>query len=192
MLHSAHLSPETKQYLDRFSHLCRAHSRMPSGMPGMSFPLKLPFQWGIWAPSNTWFLEPTRVHTPNGISIGSAILAGFMAERPYTLQWTVPFSQNCPFPWGSGPQSNTWFLGPTVSFTQTASWAVQPFLQGSLLWQTDRQTDHPTRSVTIACIYVRSASMWPNNIQHCTLSAVQKTSKWSLDTRNSAYLSVNV
>ena len=26
--------------------------------------------------SNTWFLEPTRVHNPNGISIGSVVFAG--------------------------------------------------------------------------------------------------------------------
>jgi len=37
-------------------------------------------------------------------------------------------------------------LEPT---TQTASRAVQPFLQGSRLRQTDRPTDHATSSVTI-------------------------------------------
>ena len=31
-------------------------------------------------------------------------------------------------------------LGPLESTTQTASWSVQPFLQGSRSWQTDRQT----------------------------------------------------
>jgi len=31
---------------------------------------RLPFQWKIQAPSNTWFLENTQVYTPNGISIG--------------------------------------------------------------------------------------------------------------------------
>jgi len=31
-------------------------------------------------------------------------------------------------------------LGPSESTTQTASPSVQPFLQGSQLWQTDRQT----------------------------------------------------
>ena len=42
--------------------------------PGMSFALKLPLLSG--APSNTWFLDPTRAHNPNGISIGSADFAG--------------------------------------------------------------------------------------------------------------------
>ena len=31
----------------------------------------------IWTPSNTLFLGPTRVLSPNGISIGSVVLAGF-------------------------------------------------------------------------------------------------------------------
>jgi len=29
----------------------------------------------IRAPSNTWFAGPTLVHIPNGVSIGSAVLA---------------------------------------------------------------------------------------------------------------------
>jgi len=43
-----------------------------------------------------------------------------------------------------------------------ASWSVQPFLQGSLQWQTDRQTDwpidHAGRSVTIGRIYVHTTA----------------------------------
>ena len=37
------------------------------------------------------------------------------------------------------PPSNTWFLGST----RTTSWLVQPFLQGSWTWPTDRQTCRP-------------------------------------------------
>ena len=39
---------------------------------------KCPFSLGIWTPSSTWFLGPTRINPPlrpNGISIGSAIFA---------------------------------------------------------------------------------------------------------------------
>jgi len=32
--------------------------------------------WGSGRPSSTWFLGPTRVLNPNGISIGSAVFAG--------------------------------------------------------------------------------------------------------------------
>jgi len=45
-------------------------------------------------------------------------------------------------------------LGPPDSTSQTASRSVQPFLQGSRLWQTDWQTDHANPSVTIGRIYV--------------------------------------
>ena len=54
-------------------------------------------------------------------------------------------------------------LSPPKSLTQMASWSVQPFLQGLVLWQTDRLTDHTTQSVTIGCIYVHSTAIWPKN-----------------------------
>ena len=38
-------------------------------------------------------------------------------------------------------------FGPPESSTQTASRSLQPFLQGSLVWQTDRQTNRPRYSV---------------------------------------------
>ena len=50
-------------------------------------------------------------------------------------------------------------LGPAKSSTQKASRSVQPFLQGSLVWQ----TDHATPSLTIDRIYVRSTTMRSNN-----------------------------
>jgi len=43
---------------------------------------------------------------------------------------------------------------------------VQLFLQGSRSWQTDRLTDHATRSVTTGCIYVHSTEMRPNKVQY--------------------------
>ena len=64
-------------------------------------------------PSNTWFVRSIRDHNLS-ILIGLAVFARMTAECPYTLQWGAPFSpQNCPFPWGSEPPSNTWFSGPT-------------------------------------------------------------------------------
>jgi len=54
-------------------------------------------------------------------------------------------------------------LDPSEFSTQTASWSVEPFLQGSLVWQTDRPTDHASRSVTIGRIYVRTTTIRPNN-----------------------------
>jgi len=41
------------------------------------FPSRLTLRmWWSGPSSNTWFLWPTRVHIPNGISIGSAVFAG--------------------------------------------------------------------------------------------------------------------
>ena len=34
------------------------------------------FPWGIWTPSNAWFLGPTRIYPPIGISIGTEVFAG--------------------------------------------------------------------------------------------------------------------
>jgi len=62
------------------------------------------------------------------------------AECPYTLQWDAPFPpKNCPFPLGHlDPHLIHGSLGPPKSSTQMASRPVQPFLQCSLVWQTDR------------------------------------------------------
>ena len=93
--------------------------------------------WRIWL--NLCFLWPTHVHNPNSISIGSAVFAQMTAQCPYLLQWDAPsLSQNCPFPWGYVPHLIHGSLGQPESSTQTASRSVQSFLQGSLVWQTDR------------------------------------------------------
>jgi len=46
---------------------CPSHGAVP--------PQNCPFPCGIWTPSNASFLEPTRVHNSNGISISSAVFA---------------------------------------------------------------------------------------------------------------------
>jgi len=38
-----------------------------------------PYPWGIGPSPNTWFLGPTQVHNPNGISTGSAVTVGPMS-----------------------------------------------------------------------------------------------------------------
>ena len=57
-------------------------------------------------------LRPTRVHNPNGKSIGSAVFIQLTAESSYTLQW-APLSPKIAAShdviW---TPSNTWFLGP--------------------------------------------------------------------------------
>ena len=105
---------------------------------------------------------------PTYFSLSIKPSASAFANSSYTLQWAAPPpSKNCPFPWGwSGPHLIHGSLGPAKSSIQTASRSVQPFLQGSLVWQIDRQdrqTDHATRSVTVGRICVHSTAMRPNN-----------------------------
>jgi len=65
-------------------------------------------------PPNTWFIGPTRVNTPNGILIASAISLQLTIFSHYTLQWGGTCPPKLPIPLGkSGPWPNTWFLGPT-------------------------------------------------------------------------------
>jgi len=55
------------------------------GRPFQAFPLKIAPSHGISGPpSNTWFLGPTQVLNPNGISIGAAVFAGLTSatDRP--------------------------------------------------------------------------------------------------------------
>jgi len=117
-------------------------------------PQNCPFLWGISTLSNTWFLRPTWVLNPNGISISSAVFAQLTAECPHALQWAAPPPPSklllamC----GSGPHlvhgMASWqSLGPQKSSTEMACQTVKPFLHGSLTWQTDTPTDRPHYSV---------------------------------------------
>jgi len=63
-------------------------------------------------------------------------------ECPYTLQWDAHSPPKiCPFPWRDlDPHLICGSLVQPKSWTRTTARSVQPFLQGSLVWQTDRQT----------------------------------------------------
>ena len=65
------------------------------------------------APPLTKFLRPTRVFTLNGISI--RFLHSSPQNVPLLYNGLLRFPQNCPFPLGSGPPSNTRYLGPPES-----------------------------------------------------------------------------
>ena len=101
VLPSAHRIPQSKQQIDRFSRFCTAHcTKSLYFTMGDPFCQNCPFSWGIWTPSNSSFLAAVRAYNLNGTTIGSAVFAQVTTERPYTLQWTAPRPQNCPFPWG--------------------------------------------------------------------------------------------
>jgi len=59
---------------------------------GPFFALKIAsLRVGTWIPSNTWFHRLTRVHIPNGITIGSAVFAEItvVADRQTARQTTL-------------------------------------------------------------------------------------------------------
>jgi len=120
----------------------------PGACPGMSFPPKrhtlssqnCPFVWGD--------LDPYPVHgfvgppesTPQ---TASRSVQPFLhsSRQSVTTFYNGPFFsfKIAPSCWGSGPPSNTRFLGPSKPITQTASRSVQQFYRAHYC---GRQTDH--------------------------------------------------
>ena len=115
------------------------------GMPFCS-KLSLPI-CGLEPPSNTWFLGSTwlsiKIVSRSGqpfipsLQQTVSIYSQLMADSPNTLQW-VPFPPKLPLSTGYLDSHLIQVsLGQPESSTQMVSRSVQPFLQGSLLWQTD-------------------------------------------------------
>jgi len=103
------------------------------------FPRIASFHGVIWTQFYLWFLGPVWAHNPNGITTGSAVFAQISAECLYTLQWAAPLPSKLPLPTGMWTPYNTWFLGPTrILNPNSISQSAEPFLQGSLVWQTGR------------------------------------------------------
>ena len=68
-------------------------------------------------------------------------------DRGVSLLFTIA----CLFPFKIAPSHvgistscNTWFIGPTRVQNANGNLIVTPFLQGSLVWHTDRATQRPT------------------------------------------------
>ena len=112
----AHPSPHRKQHLGWFSHFCSTHGRV-----SIYFTMHQPFSLqncpfrrsrGDLDPSNTLFLEPTQVLTPNGISIGSAIFAGLtiVTDRPcYSVCSNWPYLRSTVM-YLKNPSKGIWYL----------------------------------------------------------------------------------
>jgi len=168
VLPSAHPSPHPKWQIDRFSCFCTAHGRK-----------SLYFTMGALSPKiapSMGDLNPHLTHDSLGLSEPTTHRAS-LPVLPFLHRWphSVPILYNgyngtplfpvtiTPSHGGSGPHLIFGSVGPPVFSPQMATQSVQPFSQGSLVWQTDRPTDHATRSITIDRIYVRSTAMRPNN-----------------------------
>jgi len=90
--------------------------------------------------------EPTRVHIPNDISIGSAVFAQLTAER-LTLQWAASSLSKLPLrTWDLDLRLTHLSLGPPESTTQTVSRSVRPFCRAH---DTIRYRDTRTGPITL-------------------------------------------
>jgi len=117
-----------------------SRQKVPIPYNGHTFPQKLPLPMGIWIPCNTWFLPKSEstTQTPSR-SVQPFFHKQLNAECSYTLESDTPFPRKiAPSQGIPGPHIIHGYLDPTEFSTQTASRSVQPFLQGSLVWQTKR------------------------------------------------------
>jgi len=94
LMHASLHQPKsaTKMSFWSIQPLCAAHGKVSlyftKGHPFLLH--NCLFIWGIWTPSNTWFLEPSWVHNPNSISIGSAVFAALMIVTDQPTDYTTP------------------------------------------------------------------------------------------------------
>jgi len=112
----------TLLYSARFRCVVELRFWMARTTPNIAPP---PSRWGIYTPSNTWFHRQTRAFIKNGISISSAVSAQLFTMGRYVSP-KIAFSS-----WGIGSPSNTRYLIPPQSSSQTASRSIRPFLCGS-------------------------------------------------------------
>jgi len=103
-------------------------------------PKNCPFPGG--SGPNTWFLGPTRVFIHAACRSGQPFFCS--SQDSLTLQWggPCPVPPKLPLPLRDPGQIHG-SLGLPESTTQTTSQSVHPFLQGSPLCPTDRQTRTP-------------------------------------------------
>jgi len=109
------------QTVQPFLHSSR-HS-VPILYNGRPFPKIAPSNGDLDPISNTWFLEPTRAHNPNGISIGSVDFVGFTWQTD--RQTDKPRNSVCdnrPHMRPNNKQSKWFDNGPHRRRTWTVQW----------------------------------------------------------------------
>jgi len=118
-----------------FAQLTAVSSSMPGHVLSSN---NCPFARRIWALYNTCFVEPTRVHNPNGISIGSAVFAQITRQSVAILYNGTPLPLKIAHSHGrTSTPSNTWF--PTHPSPQTKR-HLDRFSRFCRAYYCDRQT----------------------------------------------------
>jgi len=110
-----------------------------SGMPWHVFPLKLPLHMGLWTSSNTCFLGPPESITQRARRSVQPFLHSSLQSDPILYNEPPVPSSKLSLPVKDlDPHLIHGSMGPPEFSAKMASRSVRPFLQGSLLWQTDR------------------------------------------------------
>jgi len=109
-----------------------------------------PFPWGIWISYVTHDAFGPCESTTQRASRSVQSSLHRWPRSVSILYHGLPVSPSkLPLPMlASGPHIIRGSFGPPESGTQMATWSFQPFLQSSLVWQTDRATDRPTDHAT--------------------------------------------
>ena len=92
--------------------------------------------------------------------------------------------QNCPSHVGIWTSCNMWFIGPPDSGMQMVTWSSQPFLQGSLVWHSDRATERLTDRP--------SYSVWSGIIMRKYVGYSKATQSFHVSTNNFATINVAI
>jgi len=160
--------PESKPrwHLDRFSRYCTVHGRQSLYFATHHpFPIKItPSHGDVNLHLIHDYLGPSEPTTQTVSRSVKPFLHRWPQNVPILYNGTLLCPSKLPLPmWDVDLHLMRGSLDPPESSNRTASRSIKRFLHGSLVWQTDRPTDHATRSVTIGPIYVHSTAMRPNN-----------------------------
>jgi len=151
VLPSAYSSPQPKWQIDRFGHFAQLTAESPYTLQWapLSQDCKIaPSHGGSGPPSNTISWAHPRPQSKQHLDQFSRfctddprVFLYFTMVRPFP-----PSPQNCPFPWGSGSPSNTWFFRPTQVLNPNGI-SIASAVSAGLTSVTDRHdkpTDRPT------------------------------------------------
>jgi len=117
------LPPHYRRYTSLRSVIPFLHSSWQRGTWQWTAPFspKCRFPRGDWTPFKTWFRGPTRVHNPNGMSVGSSVFAGLttVTDRPTDSQTDRPHYAVCNNrPHLAAMQPNNLFLPKVIKIGQ--------------------------------------------------------------------------
>jgi len=170
MLLWAHLSPQSKWHLDRFSYFCIAYRRLSSGMPGhILSPKKMRLCMGQSGPHLIHgCLGPTEFWSQTASQSVQPFFQRLLQNALIFYNGLPLPPWNCPFPWESGLSFNIWFFGHIRVVNPHSIWIDSTVFAG-FSTVTDRPSDHARYLV---CNNICSTAMQPKNYNFVFLCLV--------------------